>query len=100
MPLQGARCIVQRGDALYPQSLETVRYPPEKLYIIGSLELQQKKEFASFQVEQRAVIRKRIEPHSTLAGKLQFFLGADATKSTQQNTFNCFRKSSTQVVRW
>ena len=84
MPLQGARCIVQRGDALYPQSLETVRYPPEK----------------SFQVEQRAVIRKRIEPHSTLAGKLQFFLGADATKSTQQNTFNCFRKSSTQVVRW
>ena len=38
MPLQGARCIVQRGDALYPQSLETVRYPPEKLYIIGSTE--------------------------------------------------------------
>ena len=58
------------------------------------------KEFASFQVEQRAVILKRIEPHSTLAGKLQFFLGADATKSIQQNTFNCFRKSSTQVVRW
>ena len=37
MPLKGSRCIVQRGDALYPQSLETVRYPPEKLYIIGNV---------------------------------------------------------------
>ncbi len=38
MPLKGPRYVVQRGDKAYPQSLETVQYPPDKLYIIGNLE--------------------------------------------------------------
>ena len=38
MPLTGPRIVVKAGDSEYPQSLMKVTYPPEKLYIIGSID--------------------------------------------------------------
>ena len=38
MPLKGPRHVIQHGDVAYPPSLETVQYPPEKLYVIGNMD--------------------------------------------------------------
>lgn len=37
MPLEGIRTEIARGDSLYPNSLEFVERPPERLYAIGNV---------------------------------------------------------------